>query len=156
MDRAIFAMVVLVALAGCLSDGVVDESTATVTVPPGEHRVINVSVSSDAPHPHLCYTANGNGSFDVFVFGSSDEYAAYRRGELAAPIAALSSVKANKSNIDPDVDLGDDVEPSTHYVVIDNTDFDAIDGLESGSPSPAGDRAVTVDVALTIAEGDCP
>lgn len=154
MKRFALAFVVLLALAGCLSDGGGEMTETTLTVEPGDHEAVEVAVSEDVSEPHLCYTADGDGAFDVLVFGFADEYQAYQDGEAAQPIAALSSVNADK-DVEPDVDLGTFVEPRTHYVVVDNTDFEQIEGLEGGSPSPAGEEAVTVDVAYSVREGGC-
>lgn len=156
MKRIAIAFVLLLGLTGCLSDGVVDETTSTVTVEPGTHEAVNVTVPANTSQPQLCYTADGDGAYDALVFGATAEYEAYVRGEPSSPMAALSSVSADKNDIDPDVDLGTGVEPGTYHVVIDNTDYDAIEPLESGTPSPASDTAVTVDVSITVGEKSCP
>lgn len=155
MKRIAIALVLVLGLAGCLSDQAVTETSTSVTAEPGGHAVVNVSVSADVSRPHLCYTADGDGPFDALVYADAEEYAAYADGEPSNPIAALSSISANKSDIEPDVDLGGQVEPRTHHIVIDNSDYDAIEPLESGSPSPAADGPVTVEVTAAVREESC-
>ena len=149
---AAIALVLGIALAGCMSL----QMQSSGTVDPGDHNVLNVSVSENLTNPHLCYTATANGSFDALVYGDAEEYAKYTRDEASSPIAALSSVDAHKENLDPDVDLGTEVEPTTHHIVIDNTDYDAIETLESGSPSPPTDVPIQVNVTAAAAENGCP
>lgn len=152
MKPATIALILAISLSGCMSQQI----QTSGTVESGDHNVVNVSVSENVSEPHLCYTVTANDSFDALVYGDTAEYVEYRRGAPSSPIAALSSVGANKTDVAPDVDLGTDVQPGTHHIVIDNTDYDAIEPLEGGSPSPATDAPVHVNVSATVAEQECP
>jgi hypothetical protein len=174
MDRRAFlrrsGVAVAVGTAGCIGGGgkVVESTATTVTVDPYAGWVLEIPDVSD-PGGTISYTAECKRGFDVYLFTSEDQRAAYeeyvdRKPADQRPGEAAGDLPTGDQSIGQTATEGDDGryraatknqgarQPIEHtgptYFVLDNSNYPAAGGAFLEDPA----ETRWIDLDLTVSE----